>query len=125
MSTFPPTLWASTDISFKRTTNGCEAFHRKLNGLFYHSHPSIFELVDRLEEFVFETSFKMREGPARPPKANERRKQAWLESIIANYQAETVTTEQFRKRFVRHLCQTPPCKETLILIFKYVNKAVF
>ncbi|GFR87088.1 hypothetical protein ElyMa_006067900, partial [Elysia marginata] len=74
------------------------AFHRKLNGLFYHSHPPIFELVDRLEEIVFEISFKIREGPARPPKASERRKRAWLESIIAKYQAETVTTEQFLKK---------------------------
>ena len=52
-SSFPPTLWASTDVCSKRTTNGSEAFHRKLNSLFYPSHPSVVELVDRLQEIVF------------------------------------------------------------------------
>ena len=42
-SSFPPTLWASTDVCSKRTTNGSEAFYRKLNSLFYASHPSVFE----------------------------------------------------------------------------------
>jgi hypothetical protein len=36
-STFPPTLWAAVpDLTSKRTNNGTESFHSKLNVHFYH-----------------------------------------------------------------------------------------
>ena len=57
-STFPPHLWASTDVECKRTTNGCESFHKHLNSLFYTAHPSIFELTDRQEQIMDESRFK-------------------------------------------------------------------
>jgi len=41
-STFPPRIWAefSHTCTF-RTTNNCESFHFKFNGMFYHAHPNI------------------------------------------------------------------------------------
>ncbi|KAK3747193.1 hypothetical protein RRG08_035739 [Elysia crispata] len=97
-SSFPPTLWASTDVCSKRTTNGSEAFHRKLNSLFYASHPSVFELVDRLQEIVFENSFKIRDGPSRPAKLSDRKKHDWMKSSIAEYVDGSLTTHAFLRR---------------------------
>ena len=58
-SSFPPHLWASSDVNQKRTTNGCESFHKHLNSLFYTAHPSVFELTDRLQEIMSESKFKL------------------------------------------------------------------
>ena len=40
-STYPPTLWASSNVE-DRTTNACESFHAKFNKLFLEAHPNIF-----------------------------------------------------------------------------------
>ena len=49
---FPPTMWAAYSTSFMWTMNACEAFHSKLNGMFYHGHPNIFVLlVLKVQEF--------------------------------------------------------------------------
>jgi hypothetical protein len=45
----PPSVWAEPDLQFKRTTNGCESFHAKFADMFYHSHPPIFEFMERLK----------------------------------------------------------------------------
>jgi len=40
---FPPEIWAEFSSSTLRTTtNACESFHAKLNGMFYRSHPNIY-----------------------------------------------------------------------------------
>jgi len=44
---FPPEIWTEFS-SISRTTNGCESFHAKLNGMFYRSHPNIYQLIDAL-----------------------------------------------------------------------------
>ena len=87
-----------TDVCSKRTTNGSEAFHRKLNCLFYASHPSVFELVDRLQEIVFDNSFKFRDGPSRPAKLSDRKKHDWMKSSIAEYVDGSLTTHAFLRR---------------------------
>jgi hypothetical protein len=38
-STFPPITWADSDVECKRTTNGCESFHKEFSTMFYCSHP--------------------------------------------------------------------------------------
>ena len=87
----------------KRTTNGSEIFHRKLNCLFYASHPSVFELVDRLQEIVFENSFKIRDGPSRPAKLCDRKKHDWMKSSIAEYVDGSLRTHAF----LRRICNAP------------------
>ena len=44
---FPSAIWA--DLNTRRTTNGCESFHKQLSTLFYHSHPNIFDFMDNLK----------------------------------------------------------------------------
>lgn len=45
-SKFQPSLWAKFSNSLMRTTNTCESFHSKLNGMFYSSYPNIFQFVE-------------------------------------------------------------------------------
>lgn len=44
---FPPTKWTSFTLSVLRITNACEAFHSKLNGMFYYYHSNIFRINQR------------------------------------------------------------------------------
>ena len=98
-SLFPPTLWASVTVSEKRTTNGCESFHKQLNGLFYRSHPVIFELVGRLQEVVFENSFKLK-GSTKKIKASDLKKYRWEEETMAMFDAGDIS----RKKFLQRIC---------------------
>ena len=41
---FPPLMWVAYDAHQVRTTNACEAFDGKLNGMFHHAHPHTFLL---------------------------------------------------------------------------------
>ena len=61
--TFPPEMWAVYDADSIRTTNACEAFHSKLNRMFYHAHPHIFSLVDVLLEVQNLSYLKMQNPP--------------------------------------------------------------
>jgi len=42
-----------------RTTNACESFHAKLNGMFYRSHPNIYQLIEALNEVQTSSYTKM------------------------------------------------------------------
>ena len=61
--TFPPEMWAAYDAESIRTTTACEAFHSKLNRMFYHTHPHIFSLVDVLLEVQNLSYLKMQNPP--------------------------------------------------------------
>ncbi|KAK3793725.1 hypothetical protein RRG08_006547 [Elysia crispata] len=45
---FPPSMWASQDLSRPRTTNCCESFHAHFQKFFQNSNPNIFTLINRL-----------------------------------------------------------------------------
>jgi hypothetical protein len=47
---FPPEIWAEFSSSISRTTNVCESFHAKLNGMFNLSHPNIYQFIEALNE---------------------------------------------------------------------------
>lgn len=52
---FPPTIWAEFLTSTIRTTNNCEAIHRKLNSLLNSSRPNIFNFIKVLKNIQCET----------------------------------------------------------------------
>jgi len=56
---FPPEIWAEFSSSISRTTNACESFHAKLNGMFYRSHPNIYQLIEALNEVQTSSYTKM------------------------------------------------------------------
>lgn len=60
-STFPPTMLATVpDLTSKRTNNGPESFHYKLNAHIYASHPNIFLFVDVIKKMKATTYIKIR-----------------------------------------------------------------
>ena len=102
-STFPPHLWASTDVARKRTTNGCEAFHKHLNSLFYSAHPSVFELTDRLQEIMIESKFKLQttKNP-RISKAKDTKQKEWIASVQRSFNTGRMT----RLQYIQSICHT-------------------
>ncbi|GFS05850.1 UDP-N-acetylglucosamine--N-acetylmuramyl-(Pentapeptide) pyrophosphoryl-undecaprenol N-acetylglucosamine transferase [Elysia marginata] len=99
-SLFPPTVWASSGFNIKRTTNGCEAFHKQLNSMFYSAHPTMFKLVDRLQDVIFESGFKMRgaDDTARSKTAKERKKAVWIEEIKKQFEDGTIDWKVYFQR---------------------------
>ncbi|GFR68810.1 hypothetical protein ElyMa_002030500 [Elysia marginata] len=99
-SLYPPTVWASSGFNIKRTTNGCEAFHKQLNSIFYSAHPTVFELVDRLQDVIFESGFKMRgaDDTARSKIATERKKAVWIEEIKKQFEDGTIDRKVYLRR---------------------------
>lgn len=57
---FPPTVWAETPTTARRTNNGPEAFHRHYNDQFYSSHPSMFVFIDNIIKLQATTYIKLR-----------------------------------------------------------------
>ena len=44
---FQSHIWADPNLDSKRTTNGCEHFHRQLGTMFYSTHPNIFDFAEK------------------------------------------------------------------------------
>lgn len=94
---FPPTMWATYNAESIRTTNACEAFHSKLNRMFYHSHPHIFSLIDALLEVQNFTYLKMRN----PPKVTTHPKQAVIEEHMKLLDDGNITRYEFVQALAR------------------------
>jgi hypothetical protein len=59
-STFPPITSADSDVECKRTTNGCESFHKEFSTMFYCSHPNIFDFLARIQSVQTKSYLKIR-----------------------------------------------------------------
>jgi hypothetical protein len=57
---FPSSVWGMYSCSIIRTTDSCEAFHSKLNSMFYSEHPNIFQFIDVLKNVQKVTYIKQR-----------------------------------------------------------------
>lgn len=58
-SSFPPEVWAEFSSSVIRTTNNCEAFHSKLNCMFY-VHPNMYQFLSALLDVQCDVYIKLR-----------------------------------------------------------------
>ncbi|GFS10175.1 phosphoglucomutase-3 [Elysia marginata] len=99
-SLFPPTVWANSGFNIKRTTNGYEAFRKQLDSVFYSAHPTVFELVNRLQDIIFESGFKMRgaDDTARSKTATERKKAVWIEEIMKQFEDGNINRKVYLRR---------------------------
>ena len=92
---FPHSMWAAYSASRIRTTNACEGFHSKLNGMFYHSHPNIFILVDVLLE-VQEFPYIEMKAPAssNDPRSPE---EVFISETMSKWDAREIHCSEFVK----------------------------
>jgi len=70
---FPPSKWSCYERTLgdqPRTTNSCEAWHRRLNTLVRRPHPSLYHVLQHLQEEVAEidADIERLEGGHSPPK---------------------------------------------------------
>lgn len=98
-STFPPTVWAEFAATTLRTTNGCESFHSKLNGLFYTAHPNIYHFIEILKGIQSETHLKLRTHRALTFKQARRQKEDFIRKNMIDLQQGHTT----RLCFIRNL----------------------
>ena len=66
-SSFPPIIWEDSDVEGKRTTNGCESFHKEFSTMFYSSHPNIFDFLAKIQCVQTKTYLKIRAANGRFP----------------------------------------------------------
>ena len=59
-STFPQITWSDSDVECKRSTNGCESFHKEFSTMFYCSHPNIFDFLAKIQSAQTKSYLKFR-----------------------------------------------------------------
>lgn len=98
-SRFPPTLWASTDLSSERTTNGCEAFHSTLGGMFCSTHPNVFVFINALKD-VQTTSYVTMNTKTVRQSSNPKfvKRQKYLNDIQSQFFTKKITMLQYIKK---------------------------
>ena len=82
---FPPRLWnCYTRVleELPRTTNTCEAWHRRLNILVGKHHPSLFVFLDQIQEEVGVIDFQMDRGHGGESPPKKRKKYEDLDTRI-------------------------------------------
>ena len=57
---FQSHIWADPNLDSKRTTNGCEHFHRQLGTMFYSTHPNIFDFAEKQKTIQTNNYLKIR-----------------------------------------------------------------
>ncbi|KAL8594206.1 hypothetical protein ACOMHN_030100 [Nucella lapillus] len=94
---FPPAMWASRDLTRKKTTNACERFHREFGDMFYSPHPSIFAFMDKLKLQQSKTYMKIRAANSGVLALTHRdvEKQNTLLEIQAAYQHDAIAKSDY------------------------------
>jgi hypothetical protein len=98
-SSFPSTTWADSDVECKRTTNGCESFHKEFSTMFYSSHPNIFDFLAKIQSVQSKSYLKMRTARNRIPlgrKENDNTRQK--KELETKYENGELTRLQYVKR---------------------------
>jgi hypothetical protein len=57
---FHSRIWEDPNLYSKRTTNGCENFHKQLGAMFYSRHPNIFDFAEKLKTIQTKNYLKIR-----------------------------------------------------------------
>ncbi|KAF0708341.1 Uncharacterized protein FWK35_00034753 [Aphis craccivora] len=76
-----------------RTTNSCESFHSKFNGMFYSAHPNIYKFIDVLKNVQKDTYIKIRSSNVKYTCV----KQEFLSREMIKYDVNEITRFDFVK----------------------------
>lgn len=97
-SDFPPSLWAMYSGSMTRTTNSCEAFHSKFNGMFYSAKPNIYKFIDVLKNVQKDTYIKIRSSShIKKIRREVCEKQEFLRKQMIKYDVNEITRFDYIK----------------------------
>lgn len=73
-----------------RTTNACESFHSKLNGMFYSSYPNIFQFVEVLKNVQTDFYIKMRSSNLHK-RREDVEKEEFIKKTITEFENKNIT----------------------------------
>jgi hypothetical protein len=92
-------MWADPNLYSKRTTNGCENFHRQLGTMFYSSHPNIFDFAEKFKTIQTNNYLKIRASMNEIPLEKPQKQQIVnMREIQTNFITGIITrTDYIRK----------------------------
>lgn len=99
-STFPPAMWAENTSSLARTTNSCEGFHSKFNGMFPSPHPNINVFISNLKLIQSDTYLKLNSVLAKEKRyvrPDVLKKKKFLDEKIQAYRKNNLSRYEFVK----------------------------
>jgi hypothetical protein len=97
-SSFPPTIWTDADVECKRTTNGCESFHKEFGTMFYSSHPSIFNFLDKVQSVHTKSYLKSLAARNRILPKRKNNNTVQKRELKAKYDSGEMTRQQYVKQ---------------------------
>ena len=84
--------------SITRTTNSCEAFHSKFNGMLYSAHPNIYKFIDVLKNVQKDTYIKIRSsGQIKKIRREIYEKREFLRKQMIKYDVNEITRFDYVK----------------------------
>lgn len=78
-----------------RTTNTCESFHSKLNGMFYSSYPNIFQFVEVLKNVQTDIYIKMRSSNLSDKRRKDVEKEEFIKKTMTEFENKNITRLDF------------------------------
>jgi hypothetical protein len=102
---FHSRIWADPNLYSKRTTNGCENFHRQLGTMFYSSHPNIFDFAEKFKTIQTNNYLKIRASMNEIPLEKPEKQQIVnMREIQTNFITGIITrTDYIRKMAYKNL----------------------
>lgn len=94
---FPPDVWAEFKVTTNRTTNVCESFHSRLNGMFNCSHPNIYNFIYVLKDIQIDTYIKIRSKEVIKMKKTTVEKNFFLRQEMLKYENKKISRFEFVK----------------------------
>lgn len=98
---FPPTIWAKYSNEISRTTNACEGFHGRLNGMFYQAHPNIYLLIDGLLEVQERAYTKMISTDVTKKRNESIAKENFIADVMYEFESGTIDIYDYVKKISR------------------------
>jgi len=98
---FPPSVWAKYSPRICRTTNACEGFHARLNGMFYYAHPDVHLLSDALLEIQERSYSKMLSVHFTKQRKRSSAKEASIQQFMDDYEDGKIHIIDYVKKVSR------------------------